>query len=151
MKHLARDDLLMKLGAAKKEAGKAWRLIDLQVPETDVPVIAQSFTFNLNRLKLRQVRKGEGAYLLRTNLVATAPEQLWKHYMVLTEIDRLSKNSNMISVSALSITNSTTALKPTFLFPSSPIVYRSRSSIRPMGKLLASRPGRFSKNSKLCR
>jgi len=91
MKHLARDDLLMKLGAAKKEAGKAWRLIDLQVPEADVPLTAQNFTFNLNQLKLRQVRKREGTYLLRTNLVAAAPEQLWKHYMVLTEIEQAFK------------------------------------------------------------
>ena len=91
MKHLARDDLLMKLGAAKKEAGKAWRLIDLHVPEADVPLTAQNFTFNLNQLKLRQVRKREGTYLLRTNLVAAAPEQLWKHYMVLTEIEQAFK------------------------------------------------------------
>jgi transposase len=91
MKNVTRDDLLMKLGAAKKAAGKAWGLIELQVPTAGVPVTAQSFAFQLNRRKLRQVRKGEGAYLLRTNLVATAPEQLWKLYMVLTEIEQAFK------------------------------------------------------------
>ena len=31
----SRDQLMLKLGAAKKEAGRAWSLVDIRVPETD--------------------------------------------------------------------------------------------------------------------
>jgi len=37
---LTRDQLLIKLGAARKEAGPAaWRIIDLQLPDKDQPVM----------------------------------------------------------------------------------------------------------------
>lgn len=35
---------------------------------------------------VESVRRGEGTYLLRTNLTAGRPEELWKQYIVLTEI-----------------------------------------------------------------
>ena len=34
IKKQKRDDLLMRLGAAKKEAGRAWGLVEVQVPES---------------------------------------------------------------------------------------------------------------------
>lgn len=57
---LSRDDLLLKLGAAKKDAGRAYGLLRIQVPAPDEPVTAETFTFALNRKKLRQVRRREG-------------------------------------------------------------------------------------------
>jgi len=91
---LTRDALLMKLGAAKKEAGRAYALVDITVP----PKLArgqraqtQSFEFALNRSKLRVVRRREGHYLLRTNLTAHAPALLWQFYIQLTEVEQAFK------------------------------------------------------------
>ena len=91
MKTLTRDELLLKLGGAKKEAGKAWDLIDIQLPGRDEPVTPNTFMFSLNRGKLRRTRRGEGTYLLRTNLTASDPEALWKQYIILTEIEQAFK------------------------------------------------------------
>jgi len=91
MKKLKRDDLLLKLGAEKKVAGNAWRLVDIQLPEPRQAVTPDTFTFTLNRQKLRKARRGEGTYLLRTNLTADKPEELWKQYIVLTEVEQAFK------------------------------------------------------------
>ncbi len=91
MKKLKRDDLLLKLGAAKRDAGNAWRLVDIQLPEPRQPVTLDTFHFNLNRQKLRKARRGEGTYLLRTNLTANKPEELWKQYIILTEVEQAFK------------------------------------------------------------
>ena len=88
---LTRDQLLIKLGAAKKEAGRAYFLVDIQLPEKDQAVNAQTFTFSLKRKKLRVVRRREGRYLLRSNLVAEDPAKLWQHYIQLTEIEQAFK------------------------------------------------------------
>jgi hypothetical protein len=88
---LSRDQLLIKLGAAKKEAGRAYYLVDIQLPDKDQEVTTQTFTFSLKRKKLRLVRRREGRYLLRSNLVAEEPAKLWQHYIQLTEIEQAFK------------------------------------------------------------
>jgi hypothetical protein len=46
---LTRDQLLIKLGAARKEAGPvAWRIIDLGLPNKDQTVTPETFGFRLN-------------------------------------------------------------------------------------------------------
>ncbi len=62
---LTRDQLLIKLGAAKKEAGRAYQLVHINLPEQDQDVTPKTFTFSLRRDKLRIVRRREGRYLLR--------------------------------------------------------------------------------------
>ena len=91
MKHLRRDDLLLKLGAAKQEAGKAWDLVEIRCPAAHQDVTPETFAFRLDRDKLRRARRGEGTYLLRTNLTATRPQELWKQYIVLTEVEQAFK------------------------------------------------------------
>jgi transposase len=91
MKNLKRDALLLKLGAAKQEAGKAWGLVDIELPDPRQAVTPETFSFKLNRQKLRRARRGEGTYLLRTNLAAENPEELWKQYIVLTEVEQAFK------------------------------------------------------------
>lgn len=91
MKRLTRDELLLKLGAARRDAGKAWELIDIHWPGRNEPVGPATFTFALNRDKLRRARRAEGTYLLRTNLTHGDPETLWKQYIVLTEIEQAFK------------------------------------------------------------
>ena len=81
-----REELLMKLGAARAKAGAAWRLIDIKVASD-----AATFTFMLNRSKLRKVRRREGRYLLRTNLCGQDPAQLWQFYIQLVEIEAAFK------------------------------------------------------------
>jgi transposase len=88
---LTRDRLLMKLGAAKKEAGRAYGLLEIRVPDEGEPMNAETFTFGFNRKKLRQVCRREGHYLLRTNLTAADPSELWKHYIQLTEVEQAFK------------------------------------------------------------
>lgn len=88
---LSRDQLLLKLGAAKKEAGRAYGLVEINLPQKDEAVTPHTFSFKLNRNKLRHTRRREGHYLLRTNLKSEAPEQLWTYYIRLTEIEQAFK------------------------------------------------------------
>ena len=90
MKLKARE-LLLKLGEAKGRYRAAWRIIDIQLPEPTTEGIA-SFSFALNRQKLRLVRRREGRYLRRTNLSGREPAQLWEFYIHLVEIEAAFKN-----------------------------------------------------------
>ena len=88
---LQRDQLLLKLGAAKKEAGRAWHLVDVRLPEAGQAVTPETFTFALRRDRLRRARGREGRYLLRSNLTGEDPATLWRYYMRLTEIEQAFK------------------------------------------------------------
>jgi hypothetical protein len=83
---LDREELLMKLGAARAKARAAWRLIDIEVAPDGA-----TFSFALNRNKLRQVRRREGRYLLRTNLCGQDPAHLWQFYIQLVEVEAAFK------------------------------------------------------------
>src|SRR5215813_8604070 len=110
----------MKLGAARAHAPKAWRLIEIEVAENDA-----SFSYRLNRSKLKKVRRREGRYLLRTNLTEQDPVKLWEYYLQLVAVNRHSRISKAISPSAPSITNSSRASRRTFSSPFSPIACMS--------------------------
>jgi transposase len=84
---LKRDQLLLKLGAAKSQFPAAWRLLRVQVPDKDAAIQPPNFTFALRWNKLRETRRREGRYLLRSNLAAQAPEQLWQFYIQLTQVE----------------------------------------------------------------
>ena len=90
MKLNARN-LLLKLGEAKGRYPAAWRLIDIQLPEPTKEGNS-TFGFALNRQKLRQARRREGRYLLRTNLCGREPAELWEFYIQLVEIEAAFKN-----------------------------------------------------------
>jgi hypothetical protein len=79
---LTRNDLLMKLGAARAHAPTGWRLITV-----DVAADRPSFTYRLDRSKLRQARRREGRYLLRSNLTDGDPATLWSHYLQLVQVE----------------------------------------------------------------
>ena len=83
---LTRDALLMKLGAAKAKTPTAWRLIEIDLAQRGA-----RFTYRLDREKLRQVRRREGRYLLRTNLTESDPAQLWQFYLQLVEVEAAFK------------------------------------------------------------
>jgi transposase len=92
MKHLKRDALLMKLGAARQQWPTAWRLVAMRVPKKDEEINEQTFTWRLRKTKLRQVRRREGRYLLRTNLTEEDPAKLWEYYTQLTQVEEAFKN-----------------------------------------------------------
>ncbi|MBI3598208.1 MAG: hypothetical protein HY201_01960 [Nitrospirae bacterium] len=81
----------MKVGAAKKEAGRAFSLITLRLPEKDQPVNAETFSYVINQEKRDVMEKREGRYLLRSNLVGDDPESLWEKYILLTEVEQAFK------------------------------------------------------------
>lgn len=83
---LTRDALLMKLGAAQNKAPAAWRLITIELA-----VGGTSFGFWLNRKRLREVRRREGRYLLRTNLTESDPAKLWEYYLQLVAVEEAFK------------------------------------------------------------
>ena len=92
MKLNSPQTLLLKLGAAKGKYPAAWRLIDIALPESKTRWANVTFSFRLNRQKLREVRRREGRYLLRTNLSGREPAQLWQFYIQLVEIEAAFKN-----------------------------------------------------------
>jgi transposase len=90
---LSRDKLLMKIGAAQKDAGRVQGLVAIVVPSADDATKPQTpdFTFTLDRNKLRIIRKREGSYLLRSNLKQSDPSAMWRYYIQLTEIEQAFK------------------------------------------------------------
>jgi hypothetical protein len=77
----------MKLGSARSQANAAWRLLVIEVAENEA-----SFTYRLDHNKLRKVRRREGRYLLRTNLVEQDPTKLWHYYLQLVAVEEAFKN-----------------------------------------------------------
>jgi len=84
---LKREELLMKLGAAKQKSPSAWRLVQVEVDKDKA-----AFTYRLDREKLRRQRRREGRYLLRTNLTETDPAKLWSLYLQLVNVEQAFKN-----------------------------------------------------------
>jgi transposase len=84
---LTREELLMRLGAARKQARTAWRLITI-----DVAADSATLSYRLDRAKLRRTRRREGRYLLRTNLIDDDPARLWGLYLQLVSVEEAFKN-----------------------------------------------------------
>jgi transposase len=82
-----RDQLLLRIGAAKKEAGRAFGFVKIQLPRADQPVTRETFSFQLNKAKLKAAQQRDGHYLLRSNLTAEDPAVLWARYVQLTQIE----------------------------------------------------------------
>lgn len=82
----ARDTLLLKLGATKSQCPSAWRLVKIKVSQD------AELSFSLRKDKLREIRRREGRYLLRSNLGSENPAQLWQLYVLLTQIEEAFKN-----------------------------------------------------------
>lgn len=90
-KAIARDELLMKIGAARHEAGRAAQLVRVRLPGKSGSGEPQSFGYAIDRDRLRRVRRREGRYLLRTNLAGHDPSELWTFYVQLTEVEQAFK------------------------------------------------------------
>jgi transposase len=82
-----RDQLLLRIGAAKKEAGRAFGFVTIVLPAATETVTRNSFHFRVDKIKLRQAEQRDGHYLLRSNLTAEDPAVLWTRYIQLTNIE----------------------------------------------------------------
>ena len=94
---LSAKALLIKIGEAKKEAGRVFGLIDLNLPNPSKSKRKKSktkvnFSFRINRAKFRDAYRREGRYLLRSNLPEQVPATLWEYYIQLIQVEEAFKN-----------------------------------------------------------
>ena len=61
-----RDQLLMRVGAAKTDAGRAFGFVTITLPKAGQEVSRETFTFRLDKVKLKEAELRDGHYLLRT-------------------------------------------------------------------------------------
>jgi len=84
--------LLMRLGAAKSAAGRAFQFVHLQVPAEGQAVTRETFQFRVDKKKLQAAEGRDGHYLLRSNLTAGDPSVLWTRYVQLTQIESVFRS-----------------------------------------------------------
>jgi len=87
-----RDQLLLRIGAAKKEAGRAFGFVKIQLPTKDQEVTRETFSFQVDKVKLKASEQRDGHYLLRSNLTAEDPAVLWARYVQLTQIESVFRS-----------------------------------------------------------
>jgi transposase len=87
-----RDQLLLRVGAAKKEAGRAFGFVKIQMPPADQAVTRETFSFEVDKIKLKAAEQRDGHYLLRTNLTGEDPAVLWTRYVQLTQIESVFRS-----------------------------------------------------------
>jgi transposase len=88
----SRDQLLLRIGAAKKEAGRAFGFVKITVPSAHQAVTRKSFHFHVDKEKLQAAQQRDGHYLLRSNLTAEDPAVLWNRYVQLTQIEAVFRS-----------------------------------------------------------
>ena len=88
----SRDQLLLRIGAAKTEAGRAFGFVTLHMPDAGQPVTRDTFSFVVDKKKLKQAELRDGYYLLRSNLTDGDPAVLWSRYVQLTQIEAVFRS-----------------------------------------------------------
>src|SRR4051795_12427285 len=87
-----RDQLLLRIGAAKKEAGRAFSFVSIRLPNKDEEVTRATFSFQVDKTKLKRAQQRDGHYLLRSNLTGEDPAVLWTRYVQLTQIESVFRS-----------------------------------------------------------
>jgi len=87
-----RDQLLLRIGAAKTEAGRAFGFVRIHLPDARQPVTRESFQFHTDKTKLKEAELRDGHYLLRSNLTGGDPSVLWSRYIQLTQIESVFRS-----------------------------------------------------------
>lgn len=87
-----RDQLLLRIGAAKKEAGRAFGFVKIQIPKAGQAVTRETFSFEVDKAKLKAAQQRDGHYLLRSNLTGEDPAILWTRYVQLTQIESVFRS-----------------------------------------------------------
>ena len=88
----SRDQLLMRIGAVKTEAGRAFGFVQIQLPDARQPVTRESFRFSVDKKKLKEAELRDGHYLLRSNVTGEDPAVLWTRYVQLTQIESVFRS-----------------------------------------------------------
>ena len=89
---LTRDKLLKEIGAAEDKAGRDARQVEVTVGEPGAEGEAPLLSFRFNRGRIREARRKEGQYLLRTNMAEKDPAELWNRYMTLVQVEEAFRN-----------------------------------------------------------
>jgi len=87
-----RDQLLLRIGAARKEAGRAFGFVKIQLPKAGAKVTRKTFSFGVDKKKLKAAEQRDGHYLLRSNLTSEDPSVLWTRYVQLTQIESVFRS-----------------------------------------------------------
>jgi transposase len=87
-----RDQLLLRIGAGRKEAGRAYGFVKIQMPSADQAVTRETFSFQVDKAKLKAAEQRDGHYLLRSNLTSEDPAVLWTRYVQLTQIESVFRS-----------------------------------------------------------
>ena len=87
-----RDQLLLRIGAAKKEAGRAFGFVKIQMPAAGQAVTRETFSFQVDKAKLKATEQRDGHYLRRSNLTGEDPAVLWTRYVQLTQIESVFRS-----------------------------------------------------------
>jgi hypothetical protein len=87
-----RDQLLLRIGAAKKEAGRAFGFVKIRLPQKEEAVTRGTFSFQVDKTKLKAAQQRDGHYLLRSNLTSEDPAVLWTRYVQLTQIESVFRS-----------------------------------------------------------
>jgi transposase len=87
-----RDQLLLRIGAARKEAGRAFGFVKIRIPKADQAVTRETFSFQVDKPKLKAAEQRDGHYLLRSNLTGEDPAVLWTRYVQLTQIESVFRS-----------------------------------------------------------
>jgi transposase len=87
-----RDQLLLRIGAARKEAGRAFGFVKIRIPKADQAVTRETFSFQVDKAKLKAAQPRDGHYLLRSNLTGEDPAVLWTRYVQLTQIESVFRS-----------------------------------------------------------
>jgi transposase len=87
-----RDQLLLRIGAAKKEAGRAFGFVKILMPPVGQAVTRETFSFQVDKTKLKAAEQRDGHYLLRSNLTGEDPAVLWTRYVQLTQIESVFRS-----------------------------------------------------------
>ena len=69
-----------------------WKLVQISVAQAEDSPSQPMLSYWLDKEHLRVVRRREGRYLLRSNLVGLDPERLWELYIQLTQIEEAFRN-----------------------------------------------------------
>jgi transposase len=88
----SRDQLLLRIGAAKTEAGRAFGFVKLRLPKKNEAVTRETFSFEVDKPKLKAAQQRDGHYLLRSNLTSEDPAVLWMRYIQLTQIESVFRS-----------------------------------------------------------
>jgi transposase len=87
-----RDQLLLRIGACKKEAGRAFGFVKIRMPLANEAVTRKTFSFQVDKSKLQKAQQRDGHYLLRSNLTTEDPAVLWTRYVQLTQIEAVFRS-----------------------------------------------------------